>query len=259
MPRKVSEKRPLAGRVTIVTGASSGIGEAVAEACAAAGSQVVLVARRAERLSALAERIAAAGEEALVAPADVRDPGALSLVAEAAVARYGRIDALVAGAGVGHSEPLVTAADERLREVVAVNLLGVMRSVCAVLPAMTAQGSGHVIAVASVAAGCVMPLAAPYGATKAGVVAFCEGLRREVRPFGIQVTALLPGYIATPMTAGLPFPMPPASLVGRVVVNLLLKPRRTVVVPGWYRLALLANRVAPGLVDRLIERLLSRR
>jgi len=113
---------------------------------------------------------------------------------------------------------------------------------------------GHILAIASVAAGCVMSGSAVYGATKAGVVAFCEGLRREVGRHGIAVTAILPGFIATPMTEGHPFPMPPASRVGNAVARLIHRPRQRVVIPGWYAPLMTINRVAPVIFDAIARR-----
>jgi short-subunit dehydrogenase len=238
----------------LITGASSGLGEAAARSCARDGARVALAARREERLRALAEELEAAGTSALVIPTDIRDPESIRAMAAATLERFGQIDALVANAGVGHAVPVIETTEEQLLDQVEVNLLGVIRSAQAVLPAMRAVGKGHILAVASVAAGCAMPGAAIYGATKAGVVRFCEGLRREEGPHGIAVTAILPGFIATPMTAGLSFPMPPASRVGDAIARLIRRPRREVVIPRWYVLAMALNRVAPGLFDAFERR-----
>ena len=119
---------------------------------------------------------------------------------------------------------------------------------------MQAAGGGHILAIASVSAEIAMPGAAIYAATKAGVVAFCEGLRREVNPHGIAVTAILPGFIATPMTANVTFPMPPASVVGDAVARLIRHPRRRVVIPAWYAPLMTLNRLAPGLIDMMVRR-----
>jgi short-subunit dehydrogenase len=239
----------LEDRAILITGASSGLGEAVARSCARAGARLALAARREDRLRALAAELEAAGTDALVLPTDMRDPEAIRAMGAAAVEQFGRVDALVANAGLGCSTPVVWMSDEQVREQVEVNLLGVIRSAQAVLPSMLAAGSGHILAVASVAAGVVMPRAAVYGSTKAGVVAFCEGLRREVGPQGIAVTAILPGFIATPMTEGHRFPMPPARIVGDAVVRLIHRPRRQVVIPLWYSPLMTLNRLAPGVVD----------
>jgi NAD(P)-dependent dehydrogenase (short-subunit alcohol dehydrogenase family) len=168
--------------------------------------------------------------------------------------QFGRIDVLVANAGIRHGAPVLEMTDEQLREQVEVNLVGVIRCVQAVLPGMLAEGHGHIVAIASVAGACTMPFAAAYGGTKAGVIAFCEGLRREVGRRGIAVTAVLPGFIATSMTENQTFPMPPASVVGDAVVRAILRPRRAIAVPAWYCQIMSLNRVAPGLVDAVIRR-----
>lgn len=246
-------------RVILITGASSGLGEAIARSCARDGARLALAARREERLQALAAELESSGAERLVLRTDLRDPEAVRAMAAETLERFGRIDVLVANAGVGHAAPVVETTDEVLREQVEVNLLGVIRSVQAVLPAMLAARRGAILAIASVAAGCVLPRAAIYGATKAGVVAFCEGLRREVGPQGIAVTAILPGFIATPMTEGLRFPMPPAQVVGEAVARLICRPLSPwrgypsrVVIPTWYAPLLTLNRMAPGLFDYIV-------
>jgi NADP-dependent 3-hydroxy acid dehydrogenase YdfG len=238
----------------LITGASSGLGEAAARACARDGACLVLAARREDRLRELVGELDPVGTATLALRVDLREPAAIQAMVAAALERFGRIDALVANAGVGYTSPVRELADELLREQVEVNLLGVIRSARAVLPAMQTARRGHILAVASVAAGCVMPGSAVYGATKAGVVAFCEGLRREVGRHGIAVTAILPGFIATPMTEGHPFPMPPASRVGNAIARLIDRPRQRVVIPGWYAPLMTINRVAPGIFDAIARR-----
>jgi short-subunit dehydrogenase len=245
---------PLHDRVVLITGASSGLGEAAARSCARDGASVALAARREDRLRALAAELEATGAAVLAVPTDLRDTEAIRAMAAATREHFGRIDALVANAGVGHAAPVLETTEEQLLEQIEVNLLGVIRSTLAVLPAMRARGSGHILAIASVAAGCALPRAVVYSATKAGVVRFCEGLRREVRPYGIAVTAILPGFIATPMTEGVTFPMPRASVVGDAVARLIPRPRRQVVIPRWYALLPAVNRLAPGLIDALARR-----
>jgi short-subunit dehydrogenase len=245
---------PLHDRVILITGASSGLGEAVARACARDGARLALAARREDRLRALASELEEVGGAALAVPTDMRDPAAIRAMAAATLARFGRVDALVANAGLGYSFPVVETTEAQLREQVEVNLLGVIRSAQAVLPAMRATGRGHILAMASVSAGIAMPGAAIYAASKAGVVAFCEGLRREVGPHGIAVTAILPGFIASPMTANVPFPMPPASVVGDAVARLIRRPRWRMVIPAWYAPLMTLNRLAPGLFDVVARR-----
>jgi short-subunit dehydrogenase len=246
--------RPLEGRVILITGASSGLGEAVARACARDGAHLALVARREVRLRALAAELETHGGETLVLTTDMRDPEQIRAMGAGTLERFRRIDALVANAGVGYSETVAETTEEQLLEQIDVNLIGVIRSVQAVLPAMLAARRGHILAMASVGAAITMPGAAVYGATKAGVVAFCEGLRREVSGHGVAVTAILPGFIATPMTADLTFPMPSASSVGNAVARLIRRPRPHLVIPGWYAPLIALNRLAPGILDAIARR-----
>lgn len=245
----------LRGRVAMITGASSGIGAATALAAARAGMRLVLAARREEALREVAAQAEAAGAEALVCPADMRDVAQIDALAAAALARYGQIDVLVANAGLGYAGPMAQVTDAQLVETVQVNLLGVMRCVRAVLPAMIERRRGHIVTVSSVAAGVVSPRSAAYAATKAGVHRFCEGLRREVRHYGLYVTDVLPGVIDTPMTAHIRgMPKAPVESVARVIIGALRHPRASIVTPGWYRLVLALNAVAPWVVDVFMDR-----
>src|SRR5436190_4913216 len=142
---------PLRDRVVLITGASSGLGEAAARACARDGARLALAARREDRLRQLVEELDGAG--ALALRTDIRDPEAIRAMVAATLERFGRIDALVANAGVGYTTPVSELTEELLREQVDVNLLGVIRCAQAVLPAMQAAGQGHILAIASVAAG----------------------------------------------------------------------------------------------------------
>jgi len=239
----------LTGRVAIVTGASSGIGAAVAERLGRERMRVTLAARRPELLEQVATRVRDAGGEALVVPTDVRDPAAIAHMAAATMAAWGRIDVLVANAGVGGGSVL-RLSDDAVSEIVAVNLLGVVRCARAVLPAMAAQREGHIIAVSSVA-GRVMAPASIYGVTKAAVIAFTQALHRAVAADGVAVSAVLPGWIDTPMVRQRLRPRWIAQpiVVGEAIVHLLHHPRREVVVPGWYRIPLALGRWLPGLAD----------
>ncbi|HEV8340150.1 MAG TPA: SDR family NAD(P)-dependent oxidoreductase [bacterium] len=238
----------LTGRIAIVTGASSGIGAAVAERLGRERMRVTLAARRRELLEQVASRVRAAGGEPLVMPTDVRDPAAIERMAAATTAAWGRIDLLVANAGIAGGSVL-RLSDEAVSEIVSVNLLGVVRCARAVLPAMVAQREGHVIAVSSVA-GRVMAPGSIYGVTKAAVLAFAQALRRAVAADGIAVSAVLPGWIDTPMVQRVrPRWIAPPAVVGEAVVALLRRPRREVIVPGWYTIPLALGRWLPGLVD----------
>ncbi len=239
-------------RVVIVTGASSGIGAAVALGCGGRGMRVVLAARRAERLEEIGRQIEALGGRALVCPADIRDYAQIEAMVKTAHTHFGRIDLLVANAGIGCHEGVATVSAEEMTEVVQTNLLGVMHSARATLPAMLAQRSGHILIVSSVIIGLMWPNDAIYAATKMGLHRFCDGLRQEVRPHGIHVSEVIPGLIDTPLTASLTGNKADAYQTARAILRLLDHPRPTLITPGWYRAAMLLNRLIPGLVDRIL-------
>lgn len=248
--------RQRGGRVAIVTGASSGIGRAVAERLARDGARVSLWARRQNLLEEVAGSIEALGGEALICPVDIRDPAAVRAAAAETVRVLGRIDVLVANAGIGGGGDLSRIADGRLLRTVEVNLLGVARSMQAVLPQMLAQGEGRIIVIASVAAELAGFVSADYAMTKAGAVALADAARAELLGSGVHVGAILPGFIDTPLTHGrVAMRMPGPEVVAQAVVRMLQRPRRRLVVPGWYRPLLFLNRAVPGWGERLARRL----
>jgi short-subunit dehydrogenase len=197
-----------ANQVTVVTGASSGIGRALARVLAAEGARVGLVARRREQLEALAEEVRAAGGTAAVAAADVADRGQVNAAVEEVRGRLGPVDLLIANAGVGAPtliEPMNVGDVEKMLRV---NVLGVVYAVEAVLPEMLRRGRGHVAGVSSLAAYKGLPGESGYCASKAAVNAFLEGLRIQLRGRGIAVTTICPGFVLTPMTEINDFHMP---------------------------------------------------
>ncbi len=190
-------KQNLSGKVAIVTGASSGIGEATTMALAGQGVKVAAVARRRERLDDLAKRLAGGPGEVMAIEADVADEAQAHQVAARTEAKWGRIDVLVANAGVMLLGPVRDANAEDWRRMVNVNVLGLMYCAHAVLPFMTRQKSGHIFNLSSVAGRVVLPNSAVYCATKFAVAAFSEGLRKEVYQDNIRVTTIEPGAVAT--------------------------------------------------------------
>ena len=188
----------LTDRVVAITGASAGIGEATALACAQAGASVALAARRADRIEALAQRIEREhGVRALALPTDVGDEGQAHAFVERAHAQLGRLDALVNNAGVMLLGPIEGAPTDEWRRMVHVNLFGVLYCTHAALPLMRAQGSGHVVNVSSVAGRVAGAGAAVYNLTKWGVNGFSEALRQECTGAGIRVTIVEPGAVVT--------------------------------------------------------------
>ena len=182
-------------KVVVITGASSGLGEATARMLAAQGAKVVLGARRLDRIEALAKELGA--DRALAVQTDVTDVEQVKRLVDAAVASFGRVDVIVNNAGLMPHSPLERGKVEDWNRTIDVNLKGVLFGIHAVLPHMKAQKSGHIINVSSVAGHKVRPGSAVYAATKAAVLMISEGLRQEVKPYNIRTTVISPGAVAT--------------------------------------------------------------
>lgn len=192
------------GRVAVVTGASSGIGQAVASLLAAQGMRVVMAARRAERLAALCEQMRGAGHDAMAVATDVRDETQVASLFRRARETWGGVDVLINNAGLGHSAPLMTGATELWREMVEVNLLGLCMCTREAVQDMQRRDSdGHIIHISSMAAHRVPPGSGMYAATKYGVRALTEALRQELREVQspVRVTAISPGFVETEFAA----------------------------------------------------------
>src|SRR5271155_4738554 len=187
----------LSNQVVAVTGASSGIGEATALACARAGAAVALAARRADRIQALAELIVADGGRAIAVPSDVGEENQARAFVERTHAELGRLDVLVNNAGVMLLGPIENAPTEEWRRMIHANVFGVLYCTHAALPLMRAQGSGHIVNVSSVAGRVARQGSGVYNLTKFGVGAFSESLRQEGVALGVRVTLIEPGAVAT--------------------------------------------------------------
>jgi NADP-dependent 3-hydroxy acid dehydrogenase YdfG len=183
--------------VVAVTGASSGIGEATALACAQAGAAVALAARRAERIEALAARIEQGGGRAVALPTDVGEEEQAHAFVQRAHDELGRLDVLVNNAGVMLLGPIENAPTEEWRRMIQANVFGVLYCTHAALPLMHAQGSGHIVNVSSVAGRFARQGSGVYNLTKFGVGAFSESLRQEGVAIGVRVTLIEPGAVAT--------------------------------------------------------------
>jgi NADP-dependent 3-hydroxy acid dehydrogenase YdfG len=180
-------------KVVVITGASSGLGEATARHLAAQGAKLVLAARREDQLQALAEELKL-GVGAAVAT-DVTDAAQVKALVDGAVAAHGRVDVILNNAGLMPHSPLERLRIDDWDRMIDVNLKGVLYGIAAALPHMTRQKSGHIINVSSVAAYKVRPGSAVYAATKAAVRMLSEGLRQEVKPYNIRTTIISPGAV----------------------------------------------------------------
>tara|TARA_Y100001978_G_scaffold179898_1_gene175034 strand:- start:322 stop:1071 length:750 start_codon:yes stop_codon:yes gene_type:complete len=190
----------LNGKVALITGASSGIGEATAESLAALGAKVSLVARREDRLKALQEKIAGTGGEALVVKADMSKQQDIIDAVAKTKDQWGRLDILVNNAGVMYLGPINGADTREWKSMVEVNLLGLMYCTHEALPIMIEQGSGHIVNISSVSGRVVTARSGVYNATKFGVGAFSEALRQEVYKRNIRVTIIEPGAVLTELS-----------------------------------------------------------
>ena len=244
-------------KVVLITGASSGIGRALALELGKRGARLGLTARRGEELLRLVDEIERAGGEAMALPADVRDPEALKGVAERVRERWGRIDVLVANAGMSSTTAGTSLNASEVGDVITVNVLGVVNSVAAVLPGMLERGAGHLVAISSLSSYRGMPKSAAYSASKAAVSTFFESLRVDLRKSGIDVTTIHPGFIRTPMTAGrkkkLPFLLEPDDAARRII-RAIERRARTYAFP--WQLASLV-RVIKHIPDAVYDRLAS--
>jgi len=229
--------------VVFLTGASSGIGEALARHYAARGARLGLVARRADRLEALRESLPG-GADTYVA--DVRDLGALQAAAADFLAKHGPPDLVIANAGISHGTSTEHADDSDVfRQVLDINVVGMVNTFHPFVAAMRKAGRGTLAGVASVAGYRGMPGAGAYSASKAAAIRYLESLRVELRGTGVRVATICPGYIDTPMTVKNPYPMPfiiPAEDFARRFARALDSGKTYAVIP--WQMAIVAKLLA---------------
>jgi NADP-dependent 3-hydroxy acid dehydrogenase YdfG len=185
------------GKVVVITGASSGLGEASARLLSAQGASVVLGARREDRIKSLADELTAGGGRALAVTTDVTHRDQVKKLVDAAVQACGRIDVMINNAGLMPQSLLEHLKLDEWDRMIDVNIKGVLYGIAAALPYMQKQKAGHIINVSSVAGHRVGPGTAVYAATKYAVRALSEGLRQEVKPYNIRTTVISPGAVAT--------------------------------------------------------------
>jgi NADP-dependent 3-hydroxy acid dehydrogenase YdfG len=234
---------PLAGRVALVTGASSGIGAAAAVALGAAGAAVAVAARRADRLEELVHKIAAAGGKAIALPGDVTDEKVAEGVVTQTLERLGRVDILVNSAGVIDSGGVENADLARWRHVLEINLLASLYTCRAVIGPMRAQGGGDIVNISSTAGRRAANLFNAYSASKFGLTGMTEAMRQEVGRYGIRVCIIEPGATTTEVAAGVGDPnyrkfieqhvtkegsMMPEDVAAAIVFAVSLPPRANV-------------------------------
>jgi len=258
----ILQPRPaMAGKVAIITGASSGIGETAARAFAEAGALVVLVARRAERLSTLAQEIQARGGVALDVPADLTKPDQITHLVETTLERFGRIDILANIAGWGKYDWIEELDPHELRNQYEVNVLSLAELTRQVVPVMKRQRSGYIINMSSYASRIATPPLTIYASTKSAVDSLTEGLRRELAPWGIYVMRIEAGGVPetefNPKAArgggiryrSIPIGRSTKEQVAETMLGLIEKPRREVLMSRAYNLGTWVNRNFPALVD----------
>jgi short-subunit dehydrogenase len=245
-----------AGQVAVITGASSGIGWALARTLAAEGCKVGLVARRREQLAELAGQIEKSGGVAAFAVADVIERAQIVAAIHELAARLGPVDLLIANAGVGAPTTVEPFNVGDIEKMFRVNVLGVVYSLEAVLPQMLQRRRGHLAAISSLAAYKGLPGESAYTSSKAAVNVFMDGLRIQLRSKGIAVTTICPGFVQTPMTAVNEFKMPwllSAEEAARHIVHALKRKRKIYNFPWQMALLMKLLRWAP---DWLLERMM---
>jgi 3-oxoacyl-[acyl-carrier protein] reductase len=210
------------GKRVLVTGASRGIGRAIALRFASAGADVIVAARNRDELRDLAQEIKSAGRRCLVVPTDLRDPSSIANLAQGIREEFQGLDVLVNNAGVGAWAPLGELTLEQYDEMFDVNMRAVFLLTQAVLPFMREQGSGHIVNIASTSSRWTYPEGTVYCASKFAVLGFSEALAKELRTTGVRVTAVCPGQVNTFLGGATPADWSKEMLTGEDVAESVL-------------------------------------
>lgn len=246
-------------KVVLLTGASSGIGEALAIALAKKGAVLGLLARRKDLLEKIKKDCEKAGGTARVFACDVTNEDAVLAAAEEFKHEFEHIDVLIANAGIGGNNAETRAMQPlAVKKVIDINLMGAVNSVHAVLPGMLKRGSGQIVAISSLAGFRGLPRSAAYSASKAGMTAFFESLRLDVKHQGVDVTIIQPGFIKTPLTSGrearMPFIMDLDDAIP-LFIKAIEKKKRFAAFPWQLATFVRAGKFMPGwLYDRVAGR-----
>lgn len=237
------------GSVAIVTGATGGIGIPTVRALIAAGFDLALAAPQSEShvLDQLVSEAVSKGVRAIAVVTDVRRREDVDRLVRAALDAFGRIDALCNVAGIGSSPSLCEETDARIEDVVNINLLGCARTMHAVLPHMKSRRRGAIVNIGSVAG--ESGVLGIYSASKFGLRGLNDSVRREVRSYGIGVTLIEPGFVKTPLNAAMGEGLPSPEIVANAIVAAIERPRRRIIVPWPYTLAVFAAIAFPWFID----------
>jgi len=256
-----------AGQVAFVTGASSGIGAALARELGREGADLALLARRTDRLAALAAELERGGRRAVALACDVTRDGDLERAVAAARAALGRIDVVVANAGFGVVGPLARLALDDYRRQFETNVFGVLRTIYATLPDLQ-RARGRLVIIGSVSGWVATPASSPYAMSKFALRGLAEALGHELAPHGVSVTLISPGFVESEirrvdnlgvLRAAAPEPLPawlvmPAARAARRIARAVARRRREVVLTGLGKVAVFLQRHAPWLVARGVRR-----
>lgn len=202
------------GKVIVITGASSGLGAATALRLGACGAKLVLGARRIDRLEAVAAQVSSAGGQVRFLQTDVTDPRQVQALVNEAVAEFHGVDVIINNAGLMAQSGMAARRIDEWNSMIDINIKGVLYGIAAALPVMQAQKRGHIINVASVAGHKVRGGGAVYAATKHAVRVITEGLRQEVKPYGLRTTIISPGAVDTELPSGTKEPDTAAAMRG---------------------------------------------